>query len=142
MNRPSRDKVMMQTAQIWSERSTCRRAKIGAVLAVQGRIISTGYVGVPSGEEHCDQTNCKPNTPCERTLHAESNTLDFAALYGISPFGATLYTTRSPCLECAKRIVNVHIKRVVYLDRYRELKGLEYLQSRITVEQMFGFEGV
>lgn len=137
MERPSRDEVLMRVALIFSERGTCERLRVGAVLAVGGRIISTGYVGAPSGEAHCSPEACDPSSPCTRTLHAESNALDFAALCGVSPFGATLYTTHSPCFECAKRIANLHVRRVVYLHRYRDPTGIEYLQSRrISIEQL------
>lgn len=135
-DRLSRDIVLMATAVIFSHRSTCRRKKVGAVLSKEGRILATGYAGAPAGLPHCSPTVCDLAQPCRRTIHAEINTLVFAARYGISTDGATLYCTCSPCLDCAKAIINAGIKRVVYYELYRDPEPLALLaQVGIPCEQ-------
>lgn len=123
--RPSRDHTLMAIATAVSERSTCNRAHVGAVISRGSRVISTGYNGSPSGMDHCPS----PEEPgCTRTVHAETNAIVFAARYGISTDGCTLYTTVSPCVECAKLIINAGIVRVVYKEPYRLTDGIELLK--------------
>lgn len=132
MTRPTIDEVMMQNAWSWSKRGTCNRKQVGAVIAVDTHIVSTGYVGSPPLTPHCIDAGCiiDPTTGgCIRTLHAEVNAIAFAARKGIAIGGGTLYTTLSPCLPCAKLIVAVGIVRVIYADSYRDESGVEYLQN-------------
>jgi dCMP deaminase len=130
MSRISRELMFMKMARILSERSTCSHLKVGAVLAIDSRVISTGYNGSPSGMPHCDDVGCEDeNGACIRTVHAEANVIAFAAKHGISTDGSTLYTTHSPCYACAKLIVNAGIKKVVYEDEYRIVKGLTLLKA-------------
>ena len=126
MRRPSRDDVLMNIAREVARRSTCERAQVGAVLVRDSRIISTGYNGSPSGMPHCV---CKALESCNRTVHAESNAIVFSARYGVSTMGTTLYTTMSPCLECAKLIINAGISRVVYDEPYRDMSGVLLLKD-------------
>lgn len=114
--RPSWDDYFMAIAKIISTRATCDRARIGAVLVKNRRIISTGYNGAPPGLPDCDgpEGHLMEEGHCIRTLHSEENAiLQLAAIGGTSAEGATLYTTHSPCYHCAKKIIMVGIKRVV-----------------------------
>lgn len=128
-DRISQPLIHMSTAVLWSMRSTCQRLRVGAVLAKGGRTISTGYNGAPSGLPHCNDSNCKNRPQCKRTVHAEMNAILFAARYGISTEGAELYTTHSPCIDCAKAIINAGIRAVYYLNEYRSQEGIELLKS-------------
>lgn len=118
-------------AVIISSRGTCKRAYVGAVISIEGRPISAGYVGAPSGLPHCLSVGCEIGTHngCTRTVHAEANAIAFAAKYGTSTDRSELHCTHSPCLPCAKLIVNAGIRRVVYENRYRDESGLELLQA-------------
>jgi dCMP deaminase len=114
--RPSWDDYFMAIARIIGTRATCDRARIGAVLVKNKRIISTGYNGAPPGLSECDgeEGHLMEEGHCIRTLHAEENSiLQLAAIGGTSAEGATLYTTHSPCYHCTKKIIMVGIKRIV-----------------------------
>lgn len=88
------------------------------------------------GLPHCDESNCSPEHPCTRTVHAEAGAIAFAAKIGISTEGTTLYTTFSPCLDCAKLIINAGIIEVVYLKKYRKTEGIDLLhQTGIKVRE-------
>lgn len=131
-NRISFDKVFMEVAMLFAQRTTCCRAQIGAVLVKDKRIISTGYTGSPPNTPHCLDEGCiiDPKTGgCVRTLHAEINCLMYSAKAGISTNKTTLYTTMMPCLSCAKAIVAAGITEVVYKDDYRLTEGIEFLKS-------------
>ncbi len=127
MDRISRDQLIVDITSLVAERSTCTRAHVGAVLTREGRILSTGYVGAPSRIEHCNLETCSPDQPCTRTVHAEANAIAWAARKGISTEGSTLYTTMSPCIECAKLIINAGIDKVIFMERYRDLNPLGLL---------------
>lgn len=129
--RIDRDEMLMRVAVIVSNRGTCNRAQVGAVLARDGRIISTGYVGAPSGLPHCTDVGCDTSTysGCLRTVHAEANAIAFAARYGISTDGSDLYCTHSPCGNCAKLIINAGISRLIYEMEYRDIKPLGLLAA-------------
>lgn len=127
LTRISRDELLGNIARRVARRSTCLRLSVGAVLARDGRIISMGYNGAPAGLPHCKPETCGPDEVCERTVHAEANAIAFAAKTGIETDGATLYTTHSPCNECAKLIINAGIKRVVFQKAYRDINPLQLL---------------
>lgn len=129
--RISRDEQMGLHALVTSMRSTCGRKAVGAVIAKDGRIISSGYAGPPSGFPHCNAECLKiaESGGCQRTVHAEQNAIAYAARHGISTDGATLYCTLSPCLNCAKQIINSGIIRVVYLEQYRDTSGIDLLKQ-------------
>ena len=134
--RITRDEMLMEIARIVARRSTCNRAQVGAVVAQDGRIVSTGYAGAPSGLPHCSPETCNTNAPCTRTVHAEAGAISYAARSGIRLEGATLYCTHCPCIDCAKLIINTGIKRVIYDQAYRKTEGLELLRTvGIVVEQ-------
>lgn len=129
------DRSYLRMAQIWAENSYCKRRKVGALLVKNNMIISDGYNGTPSGFENiCEDENgvTKPYV-----LHAEVNAITKVAKSGNSSEDATLYVTASPCIECAKLIIQAGIKRVVYRDEYRLHDGPDLLrQAGIEVEQV------
>lgn len=120
--RPSWDQYFLNLAYLTATRATCPRKQVGAVLVdtIHHVVLSTGYNGAPRGMPHCLDVGCEIKSiegrgSCMRTLHAESNAIDFA---GSDLYGSTLYTTVIPCYDCAKRIVNAGITRVVYSEYY------------------------
>ena len=126
-SRPGWDKYFMDIALDAASRSNCSRRHVAAVLVRDRRIISTGYNGTPRGVKNCSDggcPRCNSNTPSGHGLgdclcsHAEENSIVQAAYHGISVKGSTLYTTFSPCLTCAKMIINAGIVEVVYHKRY------------------------
>ena len=128
------DSKYIQMAQIWATNSRCKRRQVGALLVKDRMIISDGYNGTPSGfENECEEDGVtKPYV-----LHAEANAISKVAKSGNSSEGATLYVTASPCLECAKLIIQAGIKRVVYSDEYRLDDGIKLLQrAGIEVEKV------
>lgn len=127
MSRIDREEMLMEMAITASRRSTCLRRNVGAVIALDGRPLSLGYVGAPSGQPHCTPEVCNESAPCERTIHAEANAIAFAARKGIALEGSELYTTVSPCVSCAKLIINSGIKKVWYLEEYRDQAGINLL---------------
>lgn len=146
MARLTRDQMLMQIAGVVAQRGTCDRAQVGAVIALEGRIVSVGYVGSPPGQPHCLGPDCPGIlTGCERTQHAESNAIAWAARNGIALAGSTLYVTLQPCVPCAKLIITAGIERVVYRDPYRKPDGLNYLNqvgiptTRLPLEQTYAF---
>ena len=130
MSKPSFDEIYMQLAENLSGRSHCVKAKVGAVLAKDTRIISLGYNGPPAGTHNCDEVwpdlGCPRDSKgsCSLALHAEQNAILFAAKSNISIEGATLYVTLSPCISCARVIFTMGIKKVFYLNSYASFKGL------------------
>ncbi len=120
------DRRYMRMAFIWSENSYCKRRQVGAILVKDKMIISDGYNGTPSGFENvCEDEN---NVTKPYVLHAEANAITKVARSNNSSEGATLYVTSSPCIECAKLIIQAGIKKVVYADSYRLSDGVELLK--------------
>jgi len=135
--RISRDSALMFTAAIFSLRSTCNTGN-GAVIAREGRIISVGYNGAPTGQRHCLESGCilDLDKHCQRAIHAEVNAIAMAAKYGIPTEGAELFCTMAPCPNCSKLLVNSGIIRVVYSKSYPDMSGMELLMAGgIKVEQ-------
>ena len=128
------DKRYIRMAGIWAENSYCTRRQVGALIVKNQRIISDGYNGTPSGFENiCEDEN---NVTKPYVLHAEANAITKIARSNNSSDGATLYVTASPCIECAKLIIQSGIKRVVYSEKYRLEDGLELLQ-RAGIEVLY-----
>ncbi len=121
--RPSWDEYFLNLVELVGTRSTCDRGKSGCVIVKDKRILSTGYIGSPSGVKHCDElghefhevihTDGKKTQHCIRTTHAEQNAIANAARFGIALDGATLYCHMTPCYVCAKIIITAGIKRVI-----------------------------
>ena len=115
------DDYFMEIAHVVARRSTCLHRQVGAVLVQGKQIVSTGYNGAPSGQPHCLDIGCaRQGVPSGqrselcRAAHVEQNAINFAARYGISIEGATLYTTNYPCSWCAKSIINAGVAQVIY----------------------------
>ena len=115
----------IRMARIWAENSYCKRRKVGALIVKDGSIISDGYNGTPSGFEN--ECECDGKTK-PYVLHAEANAITKLAKDTRSSAGATLYITMSPCIECAKLIIQAGIKRVVYDEQYRDTSGIDLLR--------------
>lgn len=123
----------MRMARIWAENSYCKRRRVGALIVKDKMIISDGYNGTPSGFENvCEDEN---NVTKPYVLHAEANAITKIARSGNNSDGATLYVTTSPCIECAKLIIQVGIRRVIYGEKYRIEDGINLLKrANIDVE--------
>ena len=124
----------LRMARIWAENSYCKRRQVGALVVKDKMIISDGYNGTPSGFENvCEENDVtKPYV-----LHAEANAITKLARSSNNSDGSTLYVTASPCIECAKLIIQAGIKRVVYAEKYRLNEGIELLErAGIKVEYL------
>ena len=120
------DQRYLDMARIWAQNSYCQRRQVGALVVKNNMIISDGYNGTPSGFENvCEDDNgvTKPYV-----LHAEANAITKLARSSNNSEGSTIYITASPCIECAKLIIQAGIKRVVYGEKYRFMDGIELLQ--------------
>lgn len=128
------DKRYLEMALIWAKNSYCIRRQVGALIVKEKMIISDGYNGTPSGfENKCedDENITKPYV-----LHAEANAITKVAKSHNSSENSTLYVTTSPCMECAKLIIQSGIKRVVYCNKYRKTDGLDLLK-RAEIELVY-----
>lgn len=121
----------LRMARIWAENSYCRRRQVGALVVKDKMIISDGYNGTPSGFENICEDESGVTKPY--VLHAEANAITKLARSGNNSEGSTLYVTASPCIECAKLIIQAGIRRVVYAEKYRLTDGIDLL-TRAGVE--------
>lgn len=120
------DDRYLRMALIWSENSYCTRRKVGCLVVKDKMIISDGYNGTPAGFENiCEDEN---GVTKAYVLHAEANAITKLARSGNNSDGATIYCTDSPCIECAKLIIQAGIKRVVYFREYRITDGIDLLR--------------
>ncbi len=121
------DIIYLRMAKEWSRLSYCKRKQVGALIVKDGMIISDGYNGTPSGFENvCEDAEGHTKW---YVLHAEANAITKMARSTQSSEGATLYVTVSPCRECSKLIFQAGIKRVVYLEKYKDDSGLKFLEK-------------
>lgn len=136
--RPPWDDYFMEIARVVAKRSTCLRRRVGAIVVLEKRILTTGYNGAPTGLAHCLEVGClreKMGIPSGerhelcRGLHAEQNAIIQAAVWGISIKGATLYVTCQPCALCAKMLINAGIKKIVYEGEYPDELAMELLSE-------------
>lgn len=140
MARPIWSIYFMQLAYLAATRASCSRKHVGAIIVdPYHRVVATGYNGAPAGMPSCDDVGHEMiEGHCVRTLHAESNAIDFA---GRAALGCTIYVTVTPCYDCAKRMVNSGISKVVwdefYASRYGKSNQVEeFLRSAgVEVEQ-------
>jgi len=148
MTRPSWDSYFLRMADVVSERSTCLRRHVGAVLVRDKQIIATGYNGAPRGLPHCAEVGCirdKNGIPSGtdvatcRANHAELNAIIQCAWNGVSTKSATLYCTLAPCTSCAKALINAGIVRVVYRKGYPDKMGLDMLKEANIEIGHYGF---
>lgn len=129
------DNRYLRMACIWSENSYCKRRQVGALIVKDNMIISDGYNGTPSGFENICEDNNDVTLPY--VLHAEANAITKIARSGNNSQDSTLYVTDSPCIECAKLIIQAGIKRVVYKRAYRLTDGVDLLlKAGIEVEHL------
>lgn len=119
--------MMMAIAQSVSLRGTCPRLQVGAVISREGRVLSLGYNGAPSGLPHCHHLEGEGG--CTRAVHAEANAVVWAARIGVAILGAEIHITHMPCLNCARLIINAGIMRVMYSQPYRLTEGIELLNE-------------
>ena len=127
--RPDSDEYFLKIASVVAERSTCRRHHVGAVVVRNKHILTTGYNGAASGLKDCLELGClrdergipsgERHEVC-RGIHAEQNAIIQAALHGVSLEGSTIYCTHTPCILCAKMLVNAKIKRYVSFGKYND----------------------
>jgi dCMP deaminase len=128
------DRRYLEMALIWAQNSYCKRRQVGALIVHGKMIISDGYNGTPAGFENvCEDDN---NITKPYVLHAEANAITKVAKSNNSSENATLYVTTSPCMECAKLIIQSGIKRVVFCNRYHKTDGLDLLK-RAEIELVF-----
>lgn len=128
--RPDWPFYFMDIAGRVATRSTCPRRSVGAVIVVNKRILATGYNGAPAGMDHCTDVGClMMDGHCVRTLHAEQNAIIQAAQFGVSTGGAGIYVTSSPCLNCAKAIINAGIVKVWYWQGYPDEIASGFLEA-------------
>jgi len=129
VTRPDVDEYFLKIASVVAERSTCRRHHVGAVAVRNKHILATGYNGAPSGSKDCLELGClrdELNIPSGerqeicRGIHAEQNVIIQATLHGVSLEGSTIYATHTPCVLCAKMLVNAGIKQYVSFGRYND----------------------
>lgn len=119
------DERYLRMARIWAENSYCKRRQVGALIVKDQMIISDGYNGTPSGFEN----DCEEGDSTKAyVLHAEANAITKVAKSGNSSLGATMYVTASPCIECAKLIIQSGISRVVFSENYRSSDGTNLLK--------------
>ncbi|MFO8101186.1 MAG: cytidine/deoxycytidylate deaminase family protein [Dehalococcoidia bacterium] len=144
--RLSVDEYFLKIASVVAERSTCLRHHIGAVAVRDKHILSTGYNGAPAGLKDCLELGClrdemeilsgTRHEVC-RAIHAEQNVIIQASLHGVSLEGATLYCTHTPCILCAKMLVNARIKRFVSFRKYADDSFVQlFEEAGITVDIM------
>ena len=117
----------LRMAQIWAENSYCKRRQVGALVVKDKMIISDGYNGTPSGFDNICEDETNATYPY--VLHAEANAITKLARSSNNSDGATLYVTASPCIECAKLIIQAGIKRVIYGEEYRLSDGLDLMRK-------------
>ncbi len=129
ITRPDFDEYVLKIASVGAERSTCRRHHMGAIAVRDKHILTTGYNGAPAGQKDClvlgclrDELNIPSGERHEicRAIHAEQNVIIQAALHGISLEGSTIYCTHTPCVLCAKMLINARIKRFVSFRKYND----------------------
>ena len=144
MTRPSWDEYFMKIAALVSERSTCGRRMVGAIIVNNKRIISTGYNGAPRGLKHCLEVGClreRMGSPSGerqelcRGAHAEQNAIIQAASSGVNMEGSTMYCTTAPCATCAKMIINAGVKRLVLGGRYPDSLGEALIDESLIVTE-------
>ena len=145
--RPSWPEYFMTITRQVAERSTCPRAKVGAVIVRDKNLLATGYNGAPAGLPHCTDVGCLIYTSitpsgeteenCYRTIHAEINAIAQAAKNGTSIRDADIYVTHTPCIHCLKVIINTRIRRVYYVQDYKRHTLTELLaHADVELEQI------
>jgi dCMP deaminase len=143
MTRPEWDEYFLKITRDVSERATCVKRKVGAIIVKENHILATGYNGTPKGFTHCTEENCirkQMNVPSGqrhelcRGLHAEQNAIIQAAWHGVKIEGGTMYCTYQPCAICVKMLINAGIRKLVYAGGYPDELAQQMLKdSRLPV---------
>lgn len=120
------DKAYLRMAKTWAELSHCNRKQVGALIVKDGMIISDGFNGTPSGFDNCCES--ENGETHWYVLHAEANAILKVAKSTHNSHGATLYLTLSPCKDCSKLVIQAGINRVVFVNKYKDESGLEFLK--------------
>lgn len=138
VSRNSWDLYFMAIAELVSQRSTCLRRKVGAVIVKDKRILTTGYNGAPSGIAHCEQVGClrgkmgvasgERHELC-RGVHAEQNAIIQAATFSVNISGGIIYTTHQPCFICTKMLINARITKIIYQEPYPDKLATSILKA-------------
>lgn len=125
--KPKLERMLFETAEVWSKGSTCLRAQVGAVLATQdGHVISTGYNGSEPGKPHCTDVGClMVEGHCVRTIHAEQNALAQAAQRGTSTRGSVLFCTHEPCFSCTMLLRSAGVVEFHWIQDYKDNRKVE-----------------
>lgn len=155
-SRLSRGEYYVKMALLAAERSTCARARVGAIIIQDNRVVMTGYNGTPAGQPHCvhkcfcNGDGCPPRavpidghapgcslvSQCTQAVHAEANAISWCARLGVPTLGARMVVTLSPCLPCAQLIVSAGITELGYLSKYRDTEGLDFIRrAQVHVSQ-------
>ena len=138
LTRISADEYFLKIASVVAERATCRRHHMGAVAVRDKHILSTGYNGAPAGLKDCLELGCLRDeqgipsgerTEICRGIHAEQNVIIQASLHGVSLEGSTIYCTHTPCVLCAKMLVNAKIKRFVSFGKYSDDRFIDMFRE-------------
>ena len=133
--RPTWDEYFLELAELAATRSSCDRAKVGAVITVDNSCIATGYNGGVAGMDNCcDVGHYLEEGHCIRTVHAEMNAILQSARQGHSTMGGTIYVTHYPCINCMKAIAQAGIKRIVYAKDYRNHKLSKMITDSLDIE--------
>ena len=146
--RPNYDEYFMSMAYLAASRSTCLRRRVGAVLVKNKHVLATGYNGPPKGMKHCDETGClrkdlaipsgERHEIC-RGLHAEQNAIIQASVFGISIDESIIYVTDTPCVVCAKMLINAGVKEIIYAGDYPDDLAREMIkESRMKIRKFDG----
>lgn len=136
--RPSWDQYFLKLAMLASERSTCPRMHCGCVLVKDRYVLATGYNGSIPGQPHCDDVGCLiVDNHCQRTNHAEINSLIQAAVHGINVKGSTAYITNMSCTTCAKALIGAGIIRVVVFSDFHDTLATKfYTEANVEIVKM------
>lgn len=133
----------MTLALVAATRATCQRGKVGVVFVKNKRVLATGYNGAVPGQPHCLEVGClqdEPQGPCKRAAHAEQNAIAYAARYGVSLDGSTMYCSNyTPCLTCCYSLIQAGCLKIVYRTLYHDERSLAVLAAAaVHLEQYAG----
>lgn len=134
MKKFSQEQISMKHAEVEALQSYCERKQVGAVITRNGRIVSSGYNGTVSGSDNCCEEKVYDGFGVQKVskntvVHAEANAILFAAKHGVPTNGCEMFLTLSPCIECAKMIIQSGIKMVYYKEVYRDMAGMKFLEE-------------
>lgn len=128
--RLSRPLLFVEVTRLFGQRSSCPRAQVGVTAIRDGRIVASGYVGAPAGMPQCDEVGCTMlDNSCVRSIHAEANLVAWAARTGVELENTEIFCTHSPCLACAKLLIQAGITAFYYMTPYKAPQGAMLLEE-------------